>query len=98
MRVELTGRARRRLNEVLTYTEETFGPAQVARYEARFSEGLATLQENPRIGRPSGHGEKGLRVFKVAQHRLFYRIEDELILITTILHENQLEALRFEET
>ncbi len=86
-RVRLTPRAQRDYDDILLYTEATWGPEQADRYEAALDRGLARLGTNARIGVARDDLHPGLRVHPVERHLLYYRIRNDTVEVIRILHE-----------
>lgn len=85
--LRLTDRAQRDYDDLLLYSEQTWGNEQADRYEAAMAEGFDTLQINPRIGVARDHLLPGLRVYFIQRHVVYYRIVAEVVEVVRILHE-----------
>jgi toxin ParE1/3/4 len=79
------------------YTLQTWGPAQAERYLDDLERCAKTLAANPRLGRRSDWIRTGLRRFEKGRHVLFYRRQEDGILISRILHQSMLPEQQFFE-
>jgi toxin ParE1/3/4 len=75
------------LDEIWFYTVEKWSLAQADRYYSLIFNEIDHICETPTTGRVMDHIRKGYRAAKVKSHLIFYRIVDEAIEITRILHE-----------
>lgn len=82
----LSPRAQDDFADILQYTLETWGEAQAFAYRAVLDQALLTIGKNPQIG----HGRQELtpahRIFPAGRHIIVYRITDQAILVSRILH------------
>jgi toxin ParE1/3/4 len=80
------------------YTVETWGAAQAERYLNGLERCAKMLAGNPSLGRPCGWIRPGLRRFEKGRHTVFYRREEDGVLISRILHQSMLpEQQPFED-
>ena len=90
--------ARADLLSIGLYTLQTWGIAQAERYMAGLEHGANQLAGNPLLGRPCDWIRPGLCRFEKGRHVLFYRRQDDGILISRILHQSMLpEQQPFED-
>lgn len=85
--LRFTTRAQRDLDDILLYSETTWGPDQADRYEAALAEGFDTLRANPQIGMAQVHLLPGLRAYFLQRHVVYYRIVGDTLEVVRILHE-----------
>ena len=97
MIVRLTEGARQDIQEILTYSRDRFGAEQAARYRETLENGLQSLRRFPHVGVAVEHIRPDYRCFQVAYHRIFYRLDDDVIAVMAILHESQLPKLHLPE-
>ena len=75
------------LEAIGRYGYETWGEAQVNRYNARILEMLQSLLIFPRMGAVHGDLAPQVRSIGVGHHRILYRVEAARIIVVRILHE-----------
>jgi toxin ParE1/3/4 len=75
------------LTDVLQYTLETWGKAQMHAYGEVLDKALSTLQEYPWIGHPRPEISREHRIFPAGRHLIVYRVTEAAIYISRILHE-----------
>ena len=68
------------------YSLETWGRTQRDRYKARIDRALWDLPRFPNLGRARDELLPGLRSHPVGQHVVFYRVTDDEIIISRIIH------------
>ena len=83
----LSPQAEMDLTDVLQYTLETWGEAQMHAYGAVLDKALLTLKENPQIGHPRPELSAEHRTFPAGRHIIVYRVTDSAIYVSRILHE-----------
>ena len=88
--LRLTNDALLDLNDIRTYTRRKFGAKQAKAYMARIRQGFKTLRSHPEIGYQIDDLKLGYRCFQIEYHRLFYRLDDNVIAVIAVLHESQL--------
>jgi toxin ParE1/3/4 len=80
------------------YTLQTWGVAQAERYLDGLERCAKLLATNPSLGRPCGWIRPGLHRFEKGRHVLFYRREQDGILVSRILHQSMMpEQQAFED-
>lgn len=82
-KLKLARAARSDLASLLSFTLQTWGRAQFLAYQEKLNAALAAIAANPRAGKP----RHGLLVHQVGRHRIFYRVEDTVIIVLRILHD-----------
>jgi len=83
-----------RLTEIATWTQDTFGPEQAARYEALLIDRLIALAEGRAHTRPlsrlTGAAQHdSVMTLKVGRHLLILLSEPEAWVVIDILHDAQ---------
>jgi toxin ParE1/3/4 len=89
MRIRWTEPAARDLTNICDYTEEHDGPEAARRAALRIYEGLGTLTQFPRRGRPGRKSGTRELVFPGLPYLAVYRIGEEVVEIDRILHGAQ---------
>jgi toxin ParE1/3/4 len=80
------------------YTRQTWGVAQAERYIDGLENCAKLLAGNPLLGRPCEWIRPGLYRFEKGRHVLFYRRQEDGILVSRILHQSMLpEQQPFED-
>ena len=79
--------------DILQYTLETRGEAQVHVYGAILDKALSTIQQYPQIGHKLHDISDIHRVFPAAHHLIIYRVGDHTVSVSRILHE-RMEIVR----
>ncbi len=69
----LSPRAEDDFADILQYTLETWGEAQVEVYRAVLDKALLMIQQNPQIGQPRPELSPEHRTFPAGQHIIVYR-------------------------
>jgi toxin ParE1/3/4 len=88
-RVTLTSEAWDDYHQLLLYTLQEWGDAQLVAYEAAFDRAFITLNEHPASGRARDDLRPGLRSFPVGQHVLYYIVRRRSVRILRILHSRR---------
>lgn len=84
---ELTPRAERDLKDIWLYTAQAWGDEQADNYVALLDKQFAILAASPYTGAARPDIEKECRFFPVGKHLIFYRIEDnDLVVILAVPH------------
>jgi toxin ParE1/3/4 len=86
----LSRAARADLLSIGAYTLKTWGPTQAAHYLSCLEQSAKMLAVNPSLGRPCNSIRPGLNPFEKGRHVLFYRRQDDGILVSRILHQSML--------
>ncbi|MGO4885850.1 MAG: type II toxin-antitoxin system RelE/ParE family toxin [Bryobacteraceae bacterium] len=89
MRVRWTEHAARDLADICDYTEDHNGPEAARRIALRIYEGLSTLSQFPRRGRPGRSPGTRELVFTGLPFLAVYRVGDDFVEIDRILHGAQ---------
>ncbi|HEU5457004.1 MAG TPA: type II toxin-antitoxin system RelE/ParE family toxin [Terracidiphilus sp.] len=84
--------ARLDLIEIADYTVDTWGPQQAYRYLDSLEAFLHQLAQTPEMGRPCNAVRSGYRRMEHEKHVLFYRVEQDAIFISRILHQRMLPS------
>jgi toxin ParE1/3/4 len=83
----LSPRAEDDFTDILQYTFETRGEAQVAIYGAIIDKALLTIQQFPQIGHALPEISGIHRLFSAGHHIIIYRVTDHAVYVSRILHE-----------
>ena len=83
----LRPKARKDLEDIWSYTYETWGKDQADSYIHDLDSGFRALAVNPKKGRPCDDIREGYRKHFVGKHIIFYRMAKKGIEIVRILHQ-----------
>ncbi len=83
----LTPPAEESLIEISKYTKENWGVDKQKKYMKSFYECFNRIALSPSIGKKRDEISKGLRSYNSQKHVIFYRIDNDNIIILNILHE-----------
>lgn len=78
------------IDEIVAYTNSTWGWRQTDQYLAKLEDGFDLLAHNSSIGRPCESIFTGLRRFEVGRQVVFYLPEPDGVLIVGVLHQQML--------
>ena len=85
---DLTDEAAEDIREIVRYTLQTWGRAQVTRYRASLKQCLNRLAEAPGLGKSFSDELPEVRAFHCRHHFIFY-LQREKPLVIAVLHERQ---------
>ena len=85
-RLELSIAADADLFDILAYGTVVHGEAVSDAYFSGLSDAFDFLCQNPGAGQVDDVGNLGLRRWRYRQHRIFYRVDGETILIVRVFH------------
>jgi toxin ParE1/3/4 len=85
-RLELSVAADADLFDILAYGTAVHGEAASDAYYFGLLEAFAFLCEHPRAGQVDQDSGLGLRRWRYRQHRIFYRVADDVLLVVRIFH------------
>ena len=86
-RLRLSHKARRDLTDILRYTAENWGKAQLLVYRDLVDHALETIRLNPAIGHRHEDLPETHRVYLVGSHVIVYRALTTGIAVVRILHQ-----------
>jgi toxin ParE1/3/4 len=86
--------ARLDLIEIGAYTVEAWGEEQALSYLDSLEHCFGQLASLPEMGRPCDRIRPGYRRIEHQKHVIFYRIDDEGVFISRILHQRMLPTGR----
>ena len=95
MSFRLTREAQTDVENIYRYTYETFGEGQADTYHEALFERFEGLDENPLMGRDYSELRPHLRRLEHRSHSIYYRVDDQGILILRILHSSMDPARHF---
>lgn len=93
MRLELTPRAARDLEDIFDWSAETWGTEQAARYVRSLQAAMERILRFPELGRPIDDIKAGVRILPVESHIVVYRRSADAIGVVRILH-GRMDILR----
>ena len=85
-RIVLSELAALDLADILQYTLETWGAAQMDVYAAKLEKGLRLLETNPRLGKLRKDWYPGCRCYQVEQHLALYVVAQDEMRIARLFH------------
>lgn len=86
-RLRFTALADRDLADLYRYGRTTFGVGPARDYVAKVNATIAHLRHNPMIGRSREDLASGLRSFVCARHTIYYRVIEDMLVVSRILHQ-----------
>jgi toxin ParE1/3/4 len=86
LRVNLSPRASNDIEDILDHGARLFGEAMAEAYLRGLNEVYCLLRDYPLAGQIEEETGLGFRRWHYRNHRLFYRVSDEEVLILRILH------------
>lgn len=92
---EFTPEARVDLLGITSYTVEQWGKKQANRYVDGLIDHIKKLTQTPNIGKSCNHLIEGLQSFPYEQHKIYYSIMNNKLVIIRVLHQNMNEPNHF---
>jgi len=86
MKLSLHKAALSDLDDILDYTLAAHGAAQAEAYVRSLWAAMESLLSYPNTGAPSDR-RPGLRSFPAGGHRIYYRVEDDAVVVVRVLHK-----------
>ncbi|MFM9837718.1 MAG: type II toxin-antitoxin system RelE/ParE family toxin [Cyclobacteriaceae bacterium] len=86
LRLEIQEAAYKDLEDIWTYTLETWSIGQADKYYNDIIAAIEFLCANPKSGKSAEHLRKGYRFFKINSHLIFYIFSDSELNVIRILH------------
>ena len=83
---KLSRAAEKSLEEIVAYSDVTFGAMQTAAYVAGLEASFNLLVSFPRVGVASFEIKIGLRRYRHQSHYIFYTEQDDALLIEDLIH------------
>lgn len=80
--------AEKDLKGIARYTRRTWGLEQTRRYLRALHERMQELAANPNLGVTRHDVAEGYRSARIGHHHVFYRPEDDTIVVVRVLHES----------
>lgn len=85
-RLKISASAHRDLQNIADHTRKRWGDEQKQSYLGEIRAAFQTIRENPEIGIDRSPLKAGYRSLACRQHIIFYRCDDDTILIARIIH------------
>ena len=85
--IVLSELAQQDLEDILQYTLQTWGAAQMDIYAERLQGGISLLLANPALGRSREDWFEGCRIYQIEHHLIVYEIGDHDIRVARICHK-----------
>jgi len=86
MRLDFTDLALEDLASIEEYTRNNWGAQQADIYVSLIEQGISNILENPELGKKRPDIAEECRYIPEHEHLIFYRIEDDKIIILAIPH------------
>jgi len=86
LRLRISVKAQRDLEEIWIYSVSTFGEDQTVAYVSQVRAALSLLLANPGLARSADDVRPGLRKFPVGSHVLYVRLDQTSLRLVRILH------------
>ncbi len=84
--------AQRDLRGIFAYSVRTWGMGQAERYFGRIQKSLKLVAENPELGSERPDIRRPRRAFIVGSHIIIYRIKNDDLEVSRILHQRMNRA------
>ena len=88
LKVLISSKARIALKDILVYTRRTWGYEQYKKYNRTLKDAFKKIAQNPLSGKARDDLYVGCRSYRVGSHVVFYRIFENHIEISRILHKS----------
>lgn len=85
--LKLAPKARQDFIDILRYTGETWGSAQLLIYRDKINDALQAISQNPRIGQVRSDLPATHLAYLVGSHVIVYRIGADSLGVVRILHQ-----------
>lgn len=86
-RIVLSELAELDIADILQYTLETWGEAQMDAYAAKLERGLRVLETQPHLGKPRDAWYEGCRCYSVERHLVLYELIEQEIRVARIFNQ-----------
>ena len=86
--LHITQRATKDLQNIATYTQQTWGAKQKRKYLAQLHQGFQALCLNSDLGTLRGDPIQGMQSFLVEGHIIFYIVVADELQIIRVLHQS----------
>lgn len=90
LKYRLSQLALKDLEAIAQYTEDQWGFVQTHKYIGDFKRTVAELAEHPHLGRSCDKLKRKYRRFEQGTHVVLYRVEEDGVFISRILHQKML--------
>jgi toxin ParE1/3/4 len=84
--LEVSPQAEQDLAEIQAYTLAYWGIDRTQVYEAELFSCMALIQANPHLGKSSDRLGASVRILRIRQHRIVYRLTGDAIRVLRVLH------------
>jgi toxin ParE1/3/4 len=86
LKIRISARAQRDLEDIWRYTRDHWNEDQAALYVGQVHAALSLLSANPGLSRTADDIRAGLRRYAVGSHVLFVRVDASSIRLVRVLH------------
>ena len=87
LKLKLRPKATEDLESIFEFTYSNWGIEQATKYQDELFNSMINICKNPKIGGIYYFKEGGFRKLNINKHLIFYRILEQEIIITRILHQ-----------
>ena len=88
MKVLITPRAARDMDNIADWTLENWGQSRMEIYLRRLYLRMCALQDNPKLGQERSDISAGLRCLTEQSHLIFYLVDGTKVSIVAVLHQS----------
>ena len=88
LKTHATPEARADIRQALKFSLKRWGSVQRDIYRAELDSAMFRLMDSPLIGLDRSDLGSGLRSFPVKSHIMFYRVENQTVVIYRVLHQH----------
>jgi len=89
MKIHISHKARKDLEDIYIYSSKEWGEKQADKYFDELSKSInKILSKNPNIGIACDHVRAGYRQYRVNEHLIFYKLIPQKIYIIRLLHKS----------
>jgi toxin ParE1/3/4 len=86
-RLVLTPEAKQDMRDILLHTGRRWGKLQRRTYKTKLDQAIRGLTDFPYRGRAEDDISVGLHALPIEAHVIYYRVADNVVSITRVLHE-----------
>jgi len=87
MRVEISNDAKLDLSEAESFSRERWGVERTRRYMAELRSRMKLLRRDYTLGTRRLDVNESARSVRAGRHVIFYRVDDDRVLVTRVLHD-----------
>lgn len=88
-KIELAPLAKADIEDIIQYTQETYGSAKRKSYSADIRKALRNIKENPHLGHAREDIDTNHKAWTINSHVIVYAVTDSRISIFRVLHSHR---------